>query len=55
MLVALINVFKKQIKLGFTRMFIPKNNIGGWTFPKDVEIVGVSTVADTIRKALGDK
>lgn len=46
---------QEAAKLGFTRMFIPKNNIGGWTFPKDVEIVGVSTVADTIRKALGDK
>lgn len=42
---------QEAAKLGFTRLFIPKNNIGGWTFPEGIEIVGVTTIADTIRKA----
>ncbi|MCO6018881.1 DNA repair protein RadA [Carnobacterium divergens] len=45
---------QEAAKLGFTRMFIPKNNIGGWTFPKEIEIVGVSTIADTLRKIFGE-
>ncbi len=45
---------QEAAKLGFTRMFIPKNNIGGWTFPKEIEIVGVTTIADTLRKAFGE-
>ncbi|MDT1996051.1 DNA repair protein RadA [Carnobacterium divergens] len=45
---------QEAAKLGFTRMFIPKNNIGGWTFPKEIEIVGVTTIADILRKAFGE-
>ncbi|WP_027109125.1 DNA repair protein RadA [Lacticigenium naphthae] len=37
-------------KLGFNRIFIPKNNIGGWTFPKDAQIIAVSTVSETLKK-----
>lgn len=42
-------------KLGFKRIFLPKNNIGGWTFPKDVEIIGVSTLSEAITKAFSQK
>ena len=45
---------QEAAKLGFTRIFIPKNNIGGWTFPKDIEIIGVTTITDSIRKAFGN-
>ncbi len=38
-------------KLGFKRIFLPKNNIGGWTFPKDVQIIGVTTLSDALKKA----
>lgn len=38
-------------KLGFKRIMIPKNNIGGWDFPENVEIIGVVTVAEAIKKA----
>lgn len=38
-------------KLGFKRIFIPKNNIGGWDFPKEVRIIGVSTLSEAISKA----
>ncbi len=38
-------------KLGFKRIFIPKNNIGGWDFPKGIEVIGVATITDCIQKA----
>ncbi|MCC5895457.1 MAG: DNA repair protein RadA [Alkalibacterium sp.] len=38
-------------KLGFKRVFIPKNNMDGWDFPKNIEIVGCTTLADGIRRA----
>lgn len=38
-------------KLGFKRVFVPKNNMDGWTFPKDIEIVGCATLHDAIRRA----
>lgn len=42
---------KEAAKLGFKRIFIPKNNIGDWTIPKEIKVVGVSTIADCIQKA----
>lgn len=38
-------------KLGFQRILIPKNNLKGWNPPKGIEVVGVTTITDTIRKA----
>ena len=38
-------------KLGFKRVFIPRNNLGGWDIPKDIEVIGVSTISDAINKA----
>lgn len=38
-------------KLGFKRIMIPKNNIGGWTFPENIEVIGVMTIAEAIKKA----
>jgi DNA repair protein RadA/Sms len=40
-------------KLGFTRIIVPANNIGGWTFPTGVEIIGVSTVNEALLTAFG--
>ncbi|MFC7372686.1 DNA repair protein RadA [Fictibacillus iocasae] len=40
-------------KLGFTRAIIPEKNIGGWTVPPGIEIVGVSTVDEALQYALG--
>lgn len=45
---------QEAAKLGFTRIFIPKNNIGGWTIPKDIELIGVTTITDSIRKAFNN-
>ncbi|MFK4567714.1 DNA repair protein RadA [Enterococcus sp. UD-01] len=37
-------------KLGFTKVYLPKNNLGGWTPPKGIEIIGVATIGETLRK-----
>ena len=42
---------KEAQKLGFKRIFIPKNNIDGWEFPTGIEVVGVSSVKEAIQKA----
>ncbi|MDQ0220526.1 DNA repair protein RadA [Peribacillus cavernae] len=44
---------QEAAKLGFERMILPSNNIGGWTAPAGIEIVGVSTVAEALHYALG--
>lgn len=40
-------------KLGFTRVIVPANNIGGWTAPAGVDIVGVSTVNEALKTVFG--
>ena len=40
-------------KLGFERIFIPKNNLKGWTPPTGIEVVGVTTLREALRLALG--
>lgn len=37
-------------KLGFKRVYIPKNNMQGWTPPKDITVVGVETISETLHK-----
>ena len=44
---------QEAAKLGFERVIIPANNIGGWTAPNGVEIIGVSSVAEALQYALG--
>src|SRR5699024_232621 len=39
-------------KLGFKRIFIPKNNLEGWTVPKGIEVIGCLTLQDVINQAL---
>ncbi|EIT84085.1 DNA repair protein RadA [Fictibacillus macauensis ZFHKF-1] len=40
-------------KLGFERAIIPDKNIGGWTIPKGIEVIGVSTVEEALHYTLG--
>ncbi|KRM69431.1 DNA repair protein RadA [Apilactobacillus ozensis] len=40
-------------KLGFKRVLLPKNNLNGWDYPKDIEIVGVSTLSEALKVAIG--
>lgn len=44
---------QEAVKLGFKRIIIPKKNLGGWTVPKGIDVVGVSTVNEALQIALG--
>ncbi len=39
-------------KLGFKRIYIPKNNLQGWNPPNNIEVVGVATIHEALRKVL---
>lgn len=38
-------------KLGFKRVIIPKNNIGGWDFPGNIEVIGVTNINEALKMA----
>lgn len=40
---------QEAAKLGFERVILPANNIGGWSAPKGIQLIGVSTVADALK------
>jgi DNA repair protein RadA/Sms len=44
---------QEAAKLGFRRAIIPKNNMGGWTPPKEIQVIGVSTIQEALQAALG--
>ena len=44
---------QEAAKLGFERVIIPSNNLSGFTPPKGIEIIGVSTVAEALTATLG--
>lgn len=37
-------------KLGFTRIFLPNSNIDGWDVPSGVQLVGVDTIQDALKR-----
>lgn len=39
-------------KLGFKRIFVPKNNMQGWKAPEGIQVVGVSTLRQALKLAL---
>lgn len=43
---------KEAEKLGFKRIIMPENSLRGWTPPKNIEIIGVNTVAEALSAAL---
>ncbi|WP_129045322.1 DNA repair protein RadA [Companilactobacillus metriopterae] len=40
-------------KLGFKRIFVPKNNIGKWTAENSIQVIGVDTISDAMNKIFG--
>ena len=42
---------KEAAKLGFKRVFIPKNNKDGWEMPDKIEVIGCTTLSEAIKKA----
>ncbi|CAK1240712.1 DNA repair protein RadA [Fructobacillus cardui] len=45
---------KEATKLGFSRAIVPKNNLAGLRLPDGLEVVGVTTIKEVLRLALGD-
>lgn len=45
----------EALKLGFKRVFLPKNNLSGWKHPGDIELIGVTSVTETLRKVFPGK
>lgn len=41
---------KEVQKLGFKKVYLPKNNLASWKPPKDIEVVGVATLEEALRK-----
>jgi len=39
---------KEAKKLGFTRVILPKKNLGGWKAPAGIEVLGVDTVKEAM-------
>ena len=46
---------QEAAKLGFKRVICPENNLDGWTYPKNIEVIGVRTVHDALRYGLSEK
>lgn len=43
---------QEAAKLGFKKVIIPETNIGGWTFPDSIKVVGVKSVHEALKHAL---
>ena len=44
---------KEAAKLGFERIIVPANNLGGWTPPTGIKVIGVGSVSEALKYALG--
>ncbi|WP_147535713.1 DNA repair protein RadA [Bacillus marasmi] len=44
---------QEAAKLGFERVIIPENNLGGWKAPKGIDLIGVTTVQQALYVTLG--
>lgn len=40
-------------KLGFKRVIVPEQNLGGWTIPEGIQVLGVSTVREALDILMG--
>ena len=41
---------KEAAKLGFKRIFVPKNNLQGWTSRDKIEVIGVTSIAEALQR-----
>ena len=48
-----MTVFVKQKNSDSSVSLFQKNNLDGWELPKNIEVVGVSSVKEAIYKAFG--
>lgn len=42
---------QEAAKLGFKRAIIPASNLGGWDYPKGIQVIGVETVNQALKEA----
>ena len=40
-------------KLGFTKVYAPKNSLTGISVPKNIEVIGVTTIGEVLKKVFG--
>jgi DNA repair protein RadA/Sms len=45
---------QEAAKLGFERVILPENNLGGWSGPKGIKLIGVSSVHQALLATFGD-
>ncbi len=43
---------KEAAKLGFKRVIMPEKSLKGWKHPKDIQLIGVNTIAEALKAAL---
>lgn len=43
---------REAAKLGFRRIFVPKNNLQGWEPHENIQIIGVTTIGEALKLAL---
>lgn len=43
---------QEAAKLGFKRVICPENNLGGWTKPKNIQLIGVSSVQEALQDGI---
>ncbi|MBM4764969.1 DNA repair protein RadA [Bacillus sp. B15-48] len=43
---------QEAAKLGFERIILPENNLGGWKAPEGITLIGVSTIGQTLKVTL---
>lgn len=43
---------REAAKLGFRRIFVPKNNLQGWDQHENIQIIGVTTIGEALKLAL---
>lgn len=43
---------QEAAKLGFKRVICPQNNLDGWTKPKNIEVIGVSSVQEALQDGI---
>lgn len=43
---------REAAKLGFRRIFVPKNNLQGWDPHENIQIIGVTTIGEALKLAL---
>ncbi|MFD1430113.1 DNA repair protein RadA [Lacticaseibacillus mingshuiensis] len=46
---------KEAAKLGFKRIFVPKNNLAGWQSHEPIQVIGVTSVAEAMNKVFNER